>query len=269
MVSVFEHTSYRTFLGNTLEDKVKKNAAFSLRSFARSLELSPSHLSRVLSGSKKLSVVMAGRVAQRLQLNRSETAYFMLLIQLEMTKDESLRAEILKTMSSRSKSAQRKTLDLEAFKTIADWQHFAILSLIKTPNFQNDPQWIAKRLDIHPLEATHAIQRLLTLNLIEKGPMGELRAIESQDVTTSDDVVSTAIRENHRQQMQRAMNALNRQPMDLREFNNLAVTMRPQDTERAKKLIRDFVDKFNEEMDANGGTEVFQLNVQFFQSTAV
>jgi uncharacterized protein (TIGR02147 family) len=268
MISVFDHTSYRTYLGNVLEDKVKKNAAFSLRSFARNLELSPSHLSRVLSGSKKLSMVMAGRVAQRLQLGRSETSYFMLLIQLEMTKDEEIRAEILKTMASKSKSAQRKTLDLETFKTISDWHHFAIIALAKIPGFRNDPHWIARRLEIQPLEATHAINRLLNLRLLEQTPEGELRPVEAQDITTSDDIVSAAIRENHRQQLQRATTALNKQPVDIREFNNLAVAMRPKDMERAKKLIRDFVDKFNEEMDTAGGTEVFQLNVQFFQSTS-
>jgi len=269
MISVFDYSNYRSYLSNVLEDKVKKNAAFSLRSFARNLELSPSHLSRVLSGTKKLSVVMAGRVAQRLQLNRSETGYFMLLVQLEMTKDEEIRSEIMKTLATKSKSAQRKTLDLEAFKTIADWQHFAILALAKIPGFQNDPQWIARRLDIPPLEATHAVNRLLSLKLLEQTPEGDIRLIEAQDVTTSDDVVSSAIRENHRQQLQRAALALNKQAVEFREFNNLAVAMKPKDVERAKKLIRDFVDKFNEEMDTTGGTEVFQLNIQFFQSTTV
>ncbi|MGK5084878.1 DUF4423 domain-containing protein [Bdellovibrionota bacterium FG-1] len=39
-------------------------------------------------------------------------------------------------------------LTSDQFHAVAEWTHFAILSLIKLPGFQEDPEWIAGRLGI-------------------------------------------------------------------------------------------------------------------------
>jgi uncharacterized protein (TIGR02147 family) len=266
MTSILDYDNYRTYLKDVLEEKCKKNPAFSLRSFSLNIGMSPSHLSRVLSGGKRLSATMAQQISHRLQHSQAETAHFYLIVQLESAKDADLRHDILKQVSSQTAGLSR-FLGLERFKVISDWQHFAILALTKMKAFKSDPDWIAGKLGMRRLEALSAIDRLVLVELLEKTPNGKLKPVEGTDISTSDDISSSAIKENHRQQMARADLALSQQPVELREFNNLAITMKPKDMAVAKKKIREFVEQFNREMDSSAGTELFQLNIQFFQSS--
>lgn len=209
---------------------------------------------------------MASQIAQRLGFSKAELSHFNLMVQLELAKDEGLKEELCKRVALEAPSSQR-ALSMERFKVIADWQHFAILSLVKTKSFKSDPAWIAKRLHISPLEASLAVDRLISIELLEKTPRGNLRLVEGNNVTTTDGIASSAIKQNHRQQMKRADEALTQLPLELRDFNNLAITMKPKDMLKARQMIREFLDRFNEEMDSSEGTELFQLNIQFFQST--
>jgi plasmid maintenance system antidote protein VapI len=55
-------------LTDAFEEKRSRNSSYSLRAFARDLEISVSHLSAIMSGQKKLSAQQAGKIAIKLQL---------------------------------------------------------------------------------------------------------------------------------------------------------------------------------------------------------
>ena len=62
-----------------------------------------------------------------------------------------------------------------------------------------------------------------------------------------------------------AATALGRLPVELREFQNLAISFEPSRISRAKKLIREFVARFNREIEDRPGTEIFHLDVCFYR----
>ncbi len=157
-------------------------------------------------------------------------------------------------------------LSIENFQIIAQWYHFAILSLTNLKGFRGDLGWIARRLKIRLEEAEVAVGRLLTLGLLERTPKG-WKAVNDADIGTTSDVSSEAIRENHSQHLTLAQTALRELPIDRREFNNLTLAMNLSDVPRAKAALREFIEKFNREHETVPGQELFQLNVQFYQIT--
>src|SRR5258708_1981839 len=68
--------NYRSVLKSELETRCSRNPRYSLRAFARDLELSAPRLSGVLSGKFGLSRDAAEKIAQRLNYSKEETARF-------------------------------------------------------------------------------------------------------------------------------------------------------------------------------------------------
>jgi plasmid maintenance system antidote protein VapI len=61
-----------TILNETFSEKKKRNPNYSLRAFARDLEISASNLSTILNGKKRLSSEQACRIAVRLQFSKEQ-----------------------------------------------------------------------------------------------------------------------------------------------------------------------------------------------------
>lgn len=260
--SILDFDDYRAFLKATLEEKARKNPTFSLRAFARLANMSPSHLSRALSGQKKLSAASAHQISRALGHNARESTHLLNLVELEKATDEVERGRILSRLAAPNKKT--RILPIETFKVISDWYHFAILSLMNTRGFHDNAAWIARRLGIKPLEARFAIDRLANLGLIERTTKG-LKLCEDANITTTDDIPSAAINENHRQHLHLAERALTEVETELREFNNLALSMRLSDVPKAKRLIRAFLEQCNQELETTSNAdEVYQINVQFY-----
>ena len=62
-------------LKKELDSRKSRNPNYSLRSFARSLDVSPSRLSEILSG-QRMSLKMANKIATKLKLNEKTKAEF-------------------------------------------------------------------------------------------------------------------------------------------------------------------------------------------------
>jgi uncharacterized protein (TIGR02147 family) len=262
MTSVLDYDNYRNFLKDVLQEKIRKNPTYSLRAFARQLAMSPSHLSRALSGRKRLSVQSARLVSQSLAHSPEEAEHFLALVEIEGARSDEAKKKIIGRLA-KDKRAGSRVVALETFRAISGWHHFAILSLTTTRGFRADASWIAKRLGIKPLEARLAVDRLIALGLLEKTPKG-WRAVNDANIETADDVGSAAIRENHRQHLELAAKALEEVPVELREFQNLSLSMNLSEMPKAKKMIRAFVKRLNHELETNPGQEIFQMNLQFY-----
>lgn len=260
--TAFDFDDYRAFLRASLEEKAKQNPAFSLRAFARFSGISPSHLSRTLSGQKKLSSSSVHLIANSLGLSAGETNHLLALVELEKTTDDKKKSRIVRSLG-RQAGGRTKVLSLENFQVLSDWYHFAILALAKTRGFQASSLWLAQRLGIRSLDAKFALERLVKLGLLEKHGSG-WRAADDGQISTTDDLASAAIRENHRQHLQLAEKALAELAVEVREFNNLTLAMNLGDIPKAKRKIRAFIDEFNREMERDQAQEIFQLNVQFY-----
>lgn len=229
----------------------EKNAAYSLRSFARSLSISSGALSQILARKRPLSAKSAKKICERLGYSPDVTVRF-----LEMTQREFCR----------SLAPQKvRQLDLDVFRLIADWYHYAILSLLETKGASSTPQWIARRLCITPVEARGALERLLRLGLLRKE--GNHLKPQQTTLTTPHDKPSGALRKLHRQSLERAIASLEEVPVELREISLVTMAISPKKLPIAKEMIRRFRRSLTRLLEDGERTEVYNLTIQLVPVT--
>jgi uncharacterized protein (TIGR02147 family) len=224
-----------------------KNPAFSLRAFAKRLGLAHSALSEILNGKRRVSLKLAKRLLERSDIDPQKSRAILKLFDRDQE----------------TSAAAYTPLDMEQFKIISEWFHFAILSLAETSDFRDEPAWIADRLNIRTRDAEQALKRLEDLAFLKRGKSGKLKASGIQ-YTTSDDVKSLALRRCHAQNLELAKNALETVEISERDFTSLTLALDPEQLPLAKKLIRKFQDEFEATLPSKRKLEVYKLCMQFF-----
>ena len=257
-----ESEGYRSQLQSELRRRQDLNSRYSLRSFARTLNLSPAFLSKVLRGEKNLSPESALGIASRLRYSPGETAQFCKLVQANRT-SEKVAAAIAEDAEE---PGEALALQLEAFQVISDWYHYAIRELIGTRGFKPETAWIARRLGIGADDARKALARLTRLGLIERTRGGGYRNTR-HFIATPTDQPSQALRNFHSQMIEKGRRALESQTVERRDITGLTLAISMDKMEIAKKEIRKFRRRLNQLLESNSPTNVYQLNIQFFDLT--
>ncbi|MBI3555839.1 MAG: TIGR02147 family protein [Deltaproteobacteria bacterium] len=256
-------TDYRRILKRELESRCQQNARYSLRAFARDLALPASRLSEVLNGKQGLSRERASGIATTLGFSASESDVFCDLVESQHARGR-VNRELAKVRLEKNRiNSSFHDLQLDAFQAVSDWYHFALIQLISLPEFKNDPAWISKALGISAVEARDAMERLERLKLIEvkRGKVTRLQEF----VAVNEQTPSSAIRKFHRQVLERAMLALDNQPLEERSFSAIFVPIDKQRMVEAKRWIKNFRRRFCRKLDAgDANNSVYCLSVQFF-----
>lgn len=259
---------YRTYLKEKLEERCNVNHLYSLRAFSRDLGIEVSRLSRILRNQEGLSEISARKLASKLGLSEKETEYFINLVNSSDSRSKIKRKiASIKLNQYNDYYSKHHILQLDVFKIISDWYHYAIVELSTLPSFKSDPQWIAKKLGIAVHEAQAAIERLLRLNIIEKVG-GKIKASTSQLMTT-DGIPSEAIKKFNKQILSKAISSIDTQNINERDISTVTINIDPSDISDFKALIKKFrneFDKYAEERKTNKRpSELYSLAIQFFR----
>lgn len=254
--------NYRDILKEKLSDRCRKNATYSLRAFARDLEISPQRLSHILNGKHGLSLRAALLIARKLNMNENETNYFCASVEEKHARSQKLKAEAKEKLAC-IKSTY-KDLSIDHFKIISDWYHFAIMELTLIDGFNQEPRWIARTLGIKEIEVKMALERLLKLEMLEQDTKGNLK-LSGQFFADPGGVPSDAIRTFHRQLLMKAAESLDYQALEERDISSMIMAINQEDLSEAKADIK----KFREEFDAKYSntkkkTSVYCLGIQFY-----
>ncbi|MCX6117120.1 MAG: TIGR02147 family protein [Proteobacteria bacterium] len=240
----------------SLSDAKLKNPSYSLRAFSKKLKLSPAAVSEILNGKRSVSI----KIAERILMN--------------LDADPALRSEVLGAFRSGAKGPRSKApgsvqsdsftqVSLEQFRTIADWYHFAILSLFETTDCIPDADYVSQRLGVRKPDIVQALLRLERLEMIQKDKSGRF-CLTGKQFQTADGVPSAAIRLSHFQSLDLAKKSLEVDGFEKRDFTSLTMAIDPSKMERARKMIRQFYTKLARELEVDPKGEVYMLNVGLF-----
>ena len=234
-----------------------RNPSFSLRAFAKRAGVAPSAMSELLRGQRRVSFKLATRVAQKLLLDPTETHE--LLDQFDHGNRNASTSEPTDT--------DYVKLTADQFQLIADWTHYAILSLVNTTDFKPSFPWIAGRLGISESKAAASVDRLVRLNLLKID--GKTWRRGASRVHASDDVLNLSIQKAHLEDMEIAKTSLTQLPVELRDFTSISVPASPDALPRAKLAIRKFRQEIANILTESRGTEVYQMSVYLYPLTQV
>lgn len=241
-------TSSQLWLQNLLTEKVKKNPQFSLRAFARLVDISPAVLSRVLSGKRKLTFNVAVRIADALMLGpyERETLYSFFI-----------NNEIQNSLKS---DRHEKELSIDCFNAMKEWYHYGITQLLFIDTFKEEPKWIAKMLSITELEAKLAIERLLRLEILERDEAGKLFRTATH-LSTTTDIASAGIRHFQKQILEKSIESLENDSLNERDITSITMAINEDRIQEAKVEIKKFRMKMSEFLSEGKKTRVYNLGV--------
>lgn len=241
-----DQTYLQKILLEDFSQRKVKNPSFSVRAYSKKLKISHSALSEILGGKRQVGLKVAERIADILMLDPQE------------------RARLL-TAKPEKISRAREALQLKAdrYAVIADWYHFAILSLLEVDDFQSSVEWIAKRLGIHKAQAQTAIERLERLEMIHISEKGEMQAT-GISFSSSDEIPSAAVRQTHHQYLELAKESLDRDSIQQRDFNAMTMAIDPAKLPEAKQRLRKFRDDLCAFLESGEKKEIYQLCLQLF-----
>lgn len=267
--SIYHYQSPRQFLLDRVNALQKAEAPVSIRQLSTKMGFkSHTLLVMLLQGKRPLRVKHAGPIATGLGLSSQERLFLQALIQFDCAQDLEEKRLCQIWLSELHPERDVKTHRLEQFELVANWIHMAILSVSETTDFDPAPESIAKRLGgrvtAHDVRA--AVERLKSLKLIEFAADGRFRPTGHR-TTSPDDVANAGVRRYHREVMGLAQEALDRVPLEQREFQAFSISVPDTKVPLAKELVRKFRSQFAKAIGLDDGDEVYQMNIQFFQLT--
>jgi len=269
--NLFDYFDYRDFLQDFYHFHKKRNSAYSYRLFARKAKLgSPNYLKLVVDGKRRITDRTLFQFSRGLGLSRDEEKYFRELVMYQEVSDPDSKELHLKALMKYQEKQRTPTpLSESKSKALSDWHHLVIRELVSTKGFQEDPQWIAKRLGgkITASQATESLDLLLSLKLLRRNTEGKLEQSEPL-LTSSGDVPGHLLRSLHRFYLRKALASLFSVPVDKRELSGLLLAIPSHRIKEAKEEIKEFRKKMNRKygMDKNA-EEVFFAGLYLFPVT--
>ncbi len=266
MQTSFDHEKVSDFLGAEFASRKQRNKSYSLRAFARDLELSPSRLSEVLKGEQGLSEKSADTIAERLKLKPRVREFWKDLILAESSRSGRVRELAAVRLDERRKQERFRVLREEQFNVVSNWYHLAVLELVQIEEFQKQPlagieTWISERIGIPRAVATEALARLKSLDMLTRDKTGRWIA-HPEAFGVFPETPSAYVRKYHRQLLEMHITSLLEDPMDERELISMILALPKAKLGEFRAEMRKLVMDLWQKAEGEPRDEIYSFSVQ-------
>ena len=197
---------------------------YSLRTFAKEIQVPVSTLSRVMNGKLKLSPSSACEILKRLP--ESEKSVNHLLFTL-------MKGEI---------SLSHEEMNSAQYLFLTDWAYPAIFHSFFLADLERKPEALAMRFGLS-VEKVHAVlEKMLEIGLLKRTEDNQLTPTTNR-WTTSDQIPNHQIQEHHRQGLIHAMKTLESHGVEERDFTSYTFVGTDETYKDLKKQIRELYQK--------------------------
>ena len=235
-----------------------KNPQYSLRAFSARLRLPSGRVSELMSGKRRVTQRLARQIIDRLEMPPTEARSFLRLIDAKRPQSRLPRVDL--------DDERCRQLAQDEFELIADAVHFSLLGLFRTHDFTSDIGWMAERLGAPRREVRRALDRLMRLGIVSRVGTDFVRIKENLATTT--DIPSAALRRSHKQTLAQAIWATDAVDPALRDITSICVAINPARVEDAKREIKKFRRALAALLESGEpATEVYNLNIQLVPVT--
>lgn len=242
-------SDFKTYLQEELVLRSKRNPAYSLRSFAKAMGLSPSFLSKVLNGQRRITDPTFRKITTHLNLDPK------LINTFKKSGNEFSQPEL-----------NFNHLQLEYFKVISDWYHYALIELTHLKGFKNSPDWISVKLGITVNQAKAAVERLLNLQLLELKNK-RLRPTSGGNTTTKNEFTDLAFKKMQDELLKKAIHSLWDDDLEKRDHTSICMAIHSDDIPEVKNRlakVRREICQYLERPRSEKPTQVYNLSLSFF-----
>jgi uncharacterized protein (TIGR02147 family) len=240
--AIIQSNDYRETLRLILKGRATQNPRYSLRAFARDLDLVPSRLSEIMNKKQGLSRRAAERIAQKLGFKDDNYELFCDSVSsLHARAENERKLATIRLVKHQSDAASIYRMRSDTFAIISDWYHLAILELMKLKSFRQDIRWIATELKVSPIQIELAIDRLLRMKLLTKDGSGKL-SVSNDFGQIDSEIPLDCIGKFHRQLLAKAATSLATTAIDKREITSQLMALTHSEVAEVKRSLKKFRD---------------------------
>jgi len=273
MPDIYAYCNFRYFLRDYYEERKKVQPSFSYQFFANKAGFkSKSFIFNLIAGKKALSKSALFAIAQAMDLNKPETAYFEALVNFNQSKCTKERMFYFEHIQSFTKNKAIKQLRRDQFDYFSKWYLPVLREIVTFVDFQDDYKLLANALNppISAVQAKNGVKLLVELNLIERLPSGKYQQTD-EAITSGDEMRSLAVIAFQKENMRLASDALERFDRHVRDISTLTFGTTQSGVHRIteelvlfRRKIADLVIQQEQSID-----RVYQINFQLFPLSAL
>ncbi len=257
----------RDMIREILLERKENNPSYSLRSFARDLEISPGYLSNVLSGKRNISFDKADQFSVLLKLNPFRKKIFRLILQIEHEKNESKLPKLKEKLNRLLNETKRFTfIEMDSFKLLNDWKHLCVLELFDIDE-DNEKTfiWFKERVTFDEIELEDILARLIRQGLVSRQEGIYKKIHEDLTVNTKrSNESSRSIKKFHESVLEKAKNDYLEVHPDKKDYSALIIDLAEDEIPVLKKMITEFRSQFNNQSQKGKKDRVYCFSMQFF-----
>jgi DNA-binding MarR family transcriptional regulator len=232
---------------NEYQNRKKLNPRYSLRAFAKLLQIDQSLLSKTINGNRAPSDQLIGKAGVILGWPLETIRYF------------------------QASPVDYLPIEDAGFLFISDWLHFALLELLKTKSAESNPHWLALRLGIHVSEVTVALNRLEHYGYVQI-KNDRYKLLKPNNNWVNFERTSEARKTLQKNLLAKAQQAIHEVPLELRENGSLTLAIDKSLIPIVKKKMADFrkdIDRLVSRKSGSHTDEVYQMCMAFFPLTKI
>ncbi len=233
---------YREILKDIFVQRVSNNPSYSLRAFARDLDLSVSYLSEVLTSKKILKATYIDQIILKLNLDENSATIF---------KESCL-------FENQGKSSL-KEISKEDFNDINDPLVFALLSTFFLEDFVNDIDWISEKLRISQEKCHQLINALVEKDILEIKD-GQITR-KSLNYIVKNFSNPEKLREFHQKCLFQIDQSLTNMPSEKIHLNHLSFAINPDKMSTFREKTDKYLDEIEKLMETGPQKDLYSLAV--------
>lgn len=231
--------------------RCEKNKSYSLRAFARDLDVQAATLSHIMRRKRAASAEIKQKIYDALKLSVDQRNY------LNNQTDEDLH--------------RFDKRDMDVFISLSEWYFDAICELVRLKGFESNIEFVSSRLGISYDEAKSSLDRLFEMGILKETPNKTWIDSNENSIVYGGDQTNFALQRLQRQLLEKGIEALEKTPKKDREQASMVMAINKKDLPEAKAKIKAFHQELCAYMQRpnRDSDEVYQLITSFFPLTIV
>ncbi|NCN39932.1 TIGR02147 family protein [bacterium] len=266
---VFDYLDPVEFLEAVLKEKSEKNAAYSLRSFARDLGIEhPSLLSRVFNRKTKPTLLLIKKVSTALNLSEKENIYLEGLLALSSNPTDKQKQLILDSIYPLKPEPH---VELDAFHLVqflSTWLNVAVFECLMLDVRPPADEWISKRLGwpTTPEMIQESLNLLEKIEFVRKLPSGIYERIPGARLKYEGDAPNSLVQRFHERMLKRGLSQLDYMPYEKRDMRSCTICLSDEAYKKSVHLIRETQRKIVDlaQESSQGSKDIYQLSTFMF-----
>ncbi len=227
-----------------------KNPQYSLRAFAKSLDVHAASLSEFFNNKRQFSPKLQKKIIEKLTIAPDKKHRLMTLVSADEVGEINM---------------ERIQLDTDSYEIVKEPIYYSLLCLIETHDFKENYKWMAKRLKTTEDKVIEALERLERVGYIRRLDDGKIILETDVHIMPTDDVANMSLRLRHSENLDNAKDALLNLPLDERYFRFETLAIDKEQMPEFKKAAAEFFNKMvylSQQSDKK--SEVYEFCFNFF-----